>query len=188
MAETDSLKAPPATRRQLLLALGAAGATAAMGTLLWPFGRGALPTPDRRLSARRTGFALGAQMSILELHENRTTAEEAVQAAFAELETVESVMSLHRPESQPGSLNQTCLDGRCVATSGDDDTTFTPGRVQHHILDKRTGRSPTEFQSVTVPARSGLEADAPSTAVFVAGIERGIRLIEASPGAEGCSC
>ncbi|HUU14381.1 MAG TPA: FAD:protein FMN transferase [Terriglobia bacterium] len=325
---TDPPKAAPLTRRQLLLGLGAAGAAAAVGKLLWPFGRGALPGPDGLQAAGRTGFALGAQMSTLALHENRTTAEEAVQAAFAELQTVESVMSLYRPQSQLCRLNRegvllrphpylvrvlekartmsaasggdfditvqplwtlyasakqngrlpsaaeierarrlvdwrrvevrvdriqlkhkgtavtlngiaqgfaadralealaakgvrhalvdtgeigalgrrrdgelwtvgirhprhqeayisrAGLDGRCVATSGDYATTFSPDRVHNHIFDPRTGCSPNVFQSVTVLARSGLEADALSTAVFVAGFERGIKLIEASPGAE----
>lgn len=325
---TDSPNALPISRRQLLLTLGAAGASAVAGKLLWPTGQNALGAPQGLQTARRTGFALGAATSIMALHESRTTAEKAVQAAFAELETVQSVMSLHCPQSQLCRLNREgvllephpylvrvldkaltvsaasggdfdvtvqplwalyaaakqngCLpsaediararrrvdwqrvevrqdrirlrgggtavtlngiaqgfaadcaleaiaaggvrhalvntgeigamgrrgdgdlwtvgiqhprrkdaylwrarlDGRCVATSGDYATTFSSDFLNNHIFDPRTGRSPGAFQSVTVLAKTGLEADALSTAVFVAGPERGSRLIESTPGAD----
>jgi thiamine biosynthesis lipoprotein len=325
---TDVPRAPLLTRRRLLLTLGAAGASAAAGSLVWRFGQHAPPPRDRLKAARRTGFALGTGMSIVALHEDHATAESGIDAAFAELETVESVLSLYRPQSQLCILNRhgvlagphpylvqvlerardmsvasggdfdatvqplwnvyadakkngrlpsadqierarrlvdwrrvrvgedriclegsgtavtlngiaqgfaadralealaakdvrhalvdtgeiavrgrrrdgnlwtvgiqhprqkdafisrACLDGRCVATSGDYATTFTPDCVHHHIFDPRTGRSPNVFQSVTVLAKTGLEADALSTTVFVAGLERGIKLIESSRGAD----
>jgi thiamine biosynthesis lipoprotein len=325
---TDAPNAPPIARRQFLLALGTVGATAAAWSLFRPFDRNVLALPDGLRTARRTGFALGAEMSIVALHEDRSVAETAITAAFAELETVESVMSLYRPQSQLCRLNRegvlhgphpylvrvlqkarmmsaasggdfdvtvqplwrlyadakqhntlpsdddierarrqvdwrrvevhphrihlkgsgtavtlngiaqgfatdcalaalaasgvrhalvdtgeigargrrrdgaiwtvgiqhprhqdafiarAVLDGHCVATSGDYATTFSPDRVHHHIFDPRTGRSPKEFQSVTVLARSGLEADALSTTLFVTGLRRGIELIESRPGAD----
>ena len=324
----ESPKTSALTRRHFLFALGATGATAAAGHLLWPFDRQTVAPPLGLQESRRTGWALGAEMSIVALHEQRAIAEKAVDAAFAELEAVESVMSLYRPESQlcrlnrdrvlarphrylvqvlgkasavaaasggdfdvtvqplwklyaaatrtgrlPGAddidlarrqvdwrrvevsidrvrlhgsgtavtlngiaqgfaadcalealkangvqhalvdtgeigaigkrqdgkvwtvgiqhprrqdafLRGAALDGRCVATSGDYGTPFSRDHVHHHIFDPQTGRSPGTFQSVTVLARTGLEADALSTAVFVAGHKRGIRLVESTPGAD----
>lgn len=324
---TDSPQAPRVSRRRFLLGLGAVGGSAVAAGLL----RSGRDDP-RRVSeleaAERTGFALGANVSIVALHENRAAADQAVRAAFAELEMVESVMSLYRPESQLCRLNRegvlhgphpylvqvlqkaravsaasrgdfditvqplwalyanakkdgrlpsadeirrarrqvdwrrvdvrrdridlkgrgtavtlngiaqgfaadralgalasrgvrhalvdtgeigamgrrrdgeswtvgirhprqqdafvsrAPLDGRCVATSGDYGTTFSPDGVHNHIFDPRTGRSPRAFQSVTVLAKTGLEADALSTAVFVAGLERGIELVESTAGAD----
>jgi len=93
-------------------------------------------------------------------------------------------VGIQHPRRENEHLARTALDGRCVATSGDYGTVFTPDRLHHHIFDPRTGRSPTAFQSVTVLAKTGLEADALSTAVFVTGLERGIELVESTPSAD----
>ena len=328
---TDSPRLPSVTRRRFLLTLGAAGGSAVVGGGLWRFARRgtAARLPAGLQAAKRTGFALGTDVSIAALHESQAVAEKAIDAAFAELATVESVMSLYRPESQICKLNEQrellephpylvqvlrqaqamsaasdgafditvqplwtlyansadagrtpgaedierirkyvdwhkvevsderiqlqgpgtaitlngiaqgfaadcvlatlaangvqhalvdtgeigtrgrrgdseCwtigvkhprqpdaliqrvpLAGRCLATSGDYEMAFTPDNTSNHIFDPHTGRSPQVFQSVTVVAKTGLEADALSTAVFVAGLERGIKLIEACPGADG---
>lgn len=87
------------------------------------------------------------------------------------------VQDPRRPDELAAALN---LDGRCLSTSGDYATTFSPDFVNHHIFDPATGRSPQILSSVSVLARCGMEADALSTAIFVAGAERGIKLAEAS--------
>jgi thiamine biosynthesis lipoprotein len=61
------------------------------------------------------------------------------------------------------------LDGRSVATSGDDEAAFTRDFVHHHIFDPATGGSPAELASVTVLAPTALEADGLSTAFMVMG-------------------
>ncbi len=76
------------------------------------------------------------------------------------------------------------LDGRCLATSGDYATAFTPDFSRNHLFDPGTGRSPPHFSSVTVAAPSGTDADALSTAIFVCGLERGLALLETFPGAD----
>ena len=76
------------------------------------------------------------------------------------------------------------LAGRFLATSGDYATAFTPDRANHHLFDPHTGRSANAFASVSIAARSGMEADALSTAVFVSGEERGLRLVLDTPGAD----
>ena len=76
------------------------------------------------------------------------------------------------------------LAGRCMATSGDYETFFSPDHSCNHIFDPATGRSPTEFSSVTVVAPTAVDADALSTAIFVLGHEKGMALIDQTPGAE----
>jgi thiamine biosynthesis lipoprotein len=63
-------------------------------------------------------------------------------------------------------------DGRCLATSGDDETCFTTDHVHHHILDPARGDSPPALSGVTVAARSGALADALTKVMFIAGPER----------------
>lgn len=63
-----------------------------------------------------------------------------------------------------------------LATSGGSERDVTAGGVRiSHIFDPRTGRPATFDGSVTVWHRSGLAADALSTALFVMGPEEGLR-------------
>ena len=68
------------------------------------------------------------------------------------------------------------MDGRCVATSGDYETTFTADFLHHHIFDPAVGDSPVELASVTVLAPTGLEADGWSTAFMVMGSARSLAM------------
>lgn len=77
------------------------------------------------------------------------------------------------------------LDRGGVATSGDYVQAFTRDRRHHHVIDPRTGRSPLDVSSVTVTAGSAMMADALSTTVMVLGPEKGLRFLDAHPGAEG---
>ncbi|MCA9873723.1 MAG: FAD:protein FMN transferase [Anaerolineales bacterium] len=65
---------------------------------------------------------------------------------------------------------------QAVATSGDYMYRFSQDFRQHHIIDPRTGTSPTDLASVTVLAPSATDADALSTAVMVLGSEAGLEL------------
>ncbi|MEO0315951.1 MAG: hypothetical protein RI928_2407 [Pseudomonadota bacterium] len=67
-------------------------------------------------------------------------------------------------------------DGRCLASSGDYATSFTDDFSQHHIVDPRTGDSPTELAAVSVLAPSGLLADGLSTACMVLGVKKSLAL------------
>ena len=93
-------------------------------------------------------------------------------------------VGIQHPRRPDALLWITKLDGRCMATSGDYEMAFTPDRSCNHIFDPTTGRSPKAFASVTVLARTGVEADGLSTAAFVLGEEEGARLIEGWPGAD----
>lgn len=64
------------------------------------------------------------------------------------------------------------VDGRCVATSGDYASTFTPDFVHHHIFDPAIGDSPQELASVTVLAPTAMLADGLSTAFMVMGARK----------------
>lgn len=93
-------------------------------------------------------------------------------------------VGIQHPRKEDAYLALAKLDGRCLATSGDYATTFTPDYKKHHIFDPRTGQSPAKLASVSVAARTGMAADALSTAVFVLGTARGMALIEKTPGAD----
>lgn len=68
------------------------------------------------------------------------------------------------------------LQGRCIATSADDQCSFSPDFVHHHIFDPHTGSSPTELSSVTVAARTCVMADALTKVFFMAGYARALPL------------
>jgi thiamine biosynthesis lipoprotein len=85
-------------RRRFLLAAGASAGLMALGPMLW-----------RKTSLRRferTAAALGTKTSITVLHSDKKVAHAALDAAFAEIETVEVVMSIYRESSQLRRLNR----------------------------------------------------------------------------------
>jgi thiamine biosynthesis lipoprotein len=86
-------------------------------------------------------------------------------------------VGIQHPRRERAWIELARLDGRCMATSGD-------YRPERHLFDPRTGATPETFASVTVLAPTGLEADGLSTAVFVAGLERGAALVRATTGAD----
>ncbi len=65
-----------------------------------------------------------------------------------------------------------------VATSGTYEVFFDRARELHHIVDARTGRSPTHSVSVSVLAPTATAADALATAVLVMGPRAGVAFIE----------
>ena len=78
---------------------------------------------------------------------------------------------------QDGNIAETGLQGRCLSTSGDYGTKFSDDYRHHHLLDPRTGISPTELSAVSVVAPTALEADALSTALFVLGSGRAKEMV-----------
>ncbi len=70
----------------------------------------------------------------------------------------------------PGSMQVSPLlayDGRAMATSSDVHTAFSTDHVHHHIMDPRTGYSPTHWSSVTVLAERCALADALTKVFFM---------------------
>jgi len=78
------------------------------------------------------------------------------------------------PHAEGRLVARLFADGRCVATSGDDQTVFSADHRHHHIFDPRTGYSPPDIAGVTVAAPSGALADALTKVFFVAGPERAL--------------
>lgn len=79
-------------------------AAAAAGGVGWPAKSSSAQQPGQ--TVKRTGRALGTNVAITAMHADGATAERAIAAAFAELELVESLMSIYRPQSQLIRLNR----------------------------------------------------------------------------------
>src|SRR5262245_34297228 len=90
---------PQSRRRFLTLATGACGALL-IGAKFKP-----QQHPSLRRIARQSK-ALGTHVTMTVLHTDEGAGRAALDAAFAELERVENVMSLYRPESQISRLNR----------------------------------------------------------------------------------
>jgi FAD:protein FMN transferase len=77
------------------------------------------------------------------------------------------------------------LEDVAVSTSGDYERYFDDGDERcHHLIDPRTGKSPTTIRSVTVIAPDGLTSEALSKTVFVLGVERGMQIVASLPGVD----
>lgn len=77
------------------------------------------------------------------------------------------------------------LQDVAVSTSGDYERYFDDAQGRcHHLIDPRTGRSPSAVHSVTVIAPDGLTSEALSKTVFVLGVQDGLRIVESVPGAD----
>ncbi|MGE5783699.1 MAG: FAD:protein FMN transferase [Myxococcales bacterium] len=88
------------------------------------------------------------------------------------------------PRGARGSYFATLdFSDHAFSTAGDYERSFvTNGRRYHHIIDPRTGSPATACRSVTVWADDALTADALDDAIFILGPERGLALVEQTPG------
>ena len=71
-----------------------------------------------------------------------------------------------------------------IATSGNYEVYFDREKMFHHIVDPRTGVSPDSSASVSVLAKTAMDADALSTSVFVMNPVDGTRFIDSIPECE----
>lgn len=77
------------------------------------------------------------------------------------------------------------LEDVAISTSGDYERFFEQGGERcHHLIDPKTGKSPSGVRSVTILADDGLTTEGLSKCVFVMGLEKGMRLIESQPGVD----
>lgn len=75
------------------------------------------------------------------------------------------------------------LDDHAFSTAGDYERSYVvAGKRYHHILDPRTGYPATACRSVTVWAKTALEADEIDDAVFILGPKEGLALVESLDG------
>ena len=96
-------------------------------------------------------------------------------------------VGIRHPRRDGALVGALAVMDRAVVTSGDDQRyrVDSRGNRYHHILDPRTGwPARSGLLSVTVAAESALDADAYATALFVAGLERGLELLHGQPGIE----
>lgn len=88
------------------------------------------------------------------------------------------------PRGGPEEVFAVCpVQDHAFSTAGDYERSFIlGGRRYHHILDPRTGYPATAARSVTIYAPDATTADGLDDAVFILGPERGLRLVESTPG------
>lgn len=96
-------------------------------------------------------------------------------------------VGIQHPRQENSLMGLVSVTNKAVVTSGDYQRFFIgyDGKRYHHILDPSTGY-PAEsgLISVTIVADSSTVADALSTILFVAGIEKGLELLRRFPGTE----
>ncbi len=107
---------PTINRRQFLYVAAGTGGALSLGAAAWLLRNATSAGSTQQLSrevahaglqsATRTSWALGSEVSMTALHARPDVARGAVDAAFAELELVEELMSIYRPHSQLCRLNR----------------------------------------------------------------------------------
>lgn len=94
-------------------------------------------------------------------------------------------IGIRDPQRDSGVVAVLPLEDTSISTSGDYERFFIEDGVRHHhLLDPRTGRSPSALRSVTILAADGLTSEAMSKCLFVMGLEAGMRLVESQPGVD----
>lgn len=82
------------------------------------------------------------------------------------------------PQAEPW-LTRVAMQSLSIATSADDQCTFSDDRVHHHIFNPHTGYSPQDIASVTVAAPTCTQADALTKVLFVAGYAQALQVAHA---------
>jgi len=94
------------------------------------------------------------------------------------------IVGIAPPQSGARPIFYLSLSRSSIATSGDTmQYTMIEGRRYSHIVDPKTGIGLTDHSSVSVVAPDGATADALATAVAVLGPEKGLKLVDSTPGA-----
>ena len=124
----------------------------------------------------------GIKRALLDTGEINATSDEDTNK-----DTVEHAawkVGIQHPRIDSAFVAVAALGDRCLATSGDYETTFSADYKHNHLLNPRTGTSPDETASVSVVAPTATQADALSTAAFVLGPAKGGELIQRTAGAD----
>jgi len=93
----------------------------------------------------------------------------------------------HPDKNRNESLATVKVEDKSVVTSGIYERFFKiDGKIYHHLIDPFTGRpADNGIQSVTIISDKSIDGDVLSTACFVLGLEKGMKLIESLDGIEG---
>jgi thiamine biosynthesis lipoprotein ApbE len=95
-------------------------------------------------------------------------------------------IGIRHPRQKESLLGFLKLQEEAIATSGDYEKFFIhDGKKYSHIINPHTGYPVSGIASVTIIAKTAMEADALSTTIFVLGPEQGLKLIESIDGVEG---
>jgi thiamine biosynthesis lipoprotein len=96
-------------------------------------------------------------------------------------------IGIQHPRQETRLIGAVSVVGETVVTSGDYQRCFLDGQGKrhHHILDPTTGYpSDSGLISVSIVTNKSVVADALSTAVFVAGMEKGLEFLRSFPQTE----
>lgn len=95
-------------------------------------------------------------------------------------------IGITHPRKKDSIIARVHLTDMAISTSGDYERFFIKNGIRyHHILSPETLQPARGNQSVSIIAKDSATADALSTAIFALGPEKGLKLIEALPEAEG---
>ncbi|MFO8032754.1 MAG: FAD:protein FMN transferase [Desulfohalobiaceae bacterium] len=94
------------------------------------------------------------------------------------------LIGIQDPKGKKDYVQRLALRDMAVATSGDYQRFFSPGRRHHHLLLPGQDSSPARTASCTVTAASAMLADSLSTALFVLPAHQGLELIQGFPQAQ----
>jgi thiamine biosynthesis lipoprotein len=86
------------------------------------------------------------------------------------------ILGVSDPRAADQWLARVAMNGLSIATSADDQCTFSDDRKHHHIFNPHTGYSPLDIASVTVAASTCAMADALTKVLFVGGYERSLQI------------
>ncbi|HBE91208.1 MAG TPA: hypothetical protein DDW55_01290 [Gammaproteobacteria bacterium] len=94
-------------------------------------------------------------------------------------------IGIRNPRNEEKIVSMIPLEDSAISTSGDYERFFEEDGVRyHHILNPETGKSSHEIISSSIIGKLATDTDALSTSVFVLGVEKGLQLIDSTPGTE----
>ena len=95
------------------------------------------------------------------------------------------IVGIRHPRVADEVVTKLPLVDEAISTSGDYERYFEEnGRRYHHIINPATGRPTEGILTVTVIGPDGTMTDGLDTAIFVMGVEKGLKLIESYPDYE----
>ena len=93
------------------------------------------------------------------------------------------MVGIRDPDAADRWVTRLALDNEAISTAGDYERFFDKDGVRyHHIINPKTGDSARGIRSVTVIGPDATMTDGLDDAVFIMGAERGLALIDATPG------
>jgi len=93
------------------------------------------------------------------------------------------MVGIRDPDAEDRWVTRLALGDEAISTAGDYERFFDEDGVRyHHIINPRTGDSARGIRSVTVIGPDATMTDGLDNAVFILGPEKGLALIDATPG------